>query len=196
MDVGGAVQALSLGGRHTCALLSNGDVRCWGQNSYGQLGYGNKLPIGDDETPASVSAVNVGGDVVQVSAGESHTCALLATGEVRCWGAGATGRPWPRAPSSSAGACRLLSQFYARFFGAYFIFVNRTGTEGPFHFWGGSQIVDPFGETEATAKYGEPDLLVHTLELDKIRQARLKTPLRRDEDVSLTIRELARINSM
>jgi len=97
-------------------------------------------------------------------------------------------------PSTSPGACRLLSQFYARLFGAYFIFVNRVGTEGPFHFWGGSQVVNPFGETEATAKYGEPDLLIHTLELDKIREVRIKMPLRRDEDVAFTIRELVRMS--
>jgi predicted amidohydrolase len=96
-------------------------------------------------------------------------------------------------PSTSPGACRLLSQFYARLFGVYFIFVNRVGTEGPFHFWGGSQIVNPFGQTEATARYGEPDLLIHTLDLDKIRAARLKMPLRRDEDTALTQRELARV---
>ncbi|MCI0695582.1 hypothetical protein L0337_26705 [candidate division KSB1 bacterium] len=95
-------------------------------------------------------------------------------------------------PATSPGACRLLSQFYARMFAAYFIFVNRIGAEGPFHFWGGSQILNPFGEIEATAKYGERDLLIHTLDLEKIREARLKMPLRRDEDVALTIRELAR----
>ncbi len=98
--------------------------------------------------------------------------------------------------STSPGTCRMLSQFYARMFGAYFVFVNRVGAEGPFHFWGGSQIVNPFGETEATAKYAEPDLLVHTLDLNKIRAARLQMPLRRDEDMALTQRELARIAEM
>jgi predicted amidohydrolase len=96
-------------------------------------------------------------------------------------------------PSTSAGACRLLSQFYARLFGAYFVFVNRAGKEGPFQFWGGSQIINPFGEAEASAKIGTPDLLVHALDLNKIRQARLKMPLRRDEDISLTRRELKRL---
>lgn len=98
----------------------------------------------------------------------------------------------PSMPPTSPGTCRLLSQFYARMFGAYFIFVNRVGTEGPFHFWGGSQVVDPFGAVEATAKIREPDLLIHTLDLEKIRAARLKMPLRRDEDVALTLRELAK----
>ncbi|MDZ7291390.1 MAG: carbon-nitrogen hydrolase [candidate division KSB1 bacterium] len=95
-------------------------------------------------------------------------------------------------PSTSPGACRLLSHFYARMFGAYFIFVNRVGSEGPFRFWGGSQIVNPFGQVEATAKYGEPELLIHELDFEKIRQARLEMPLRRDEDLALTLRELVR----
>ena len=95
-------------------------------------------------------------------------------------------------PLTSPGTCRLLSQFYARMFGAYFIFVNRVGAEGPFHFWGGSQVVDPFGAVEATAKIREPDLLIHTLDLEKIRAARLKMPLRRDEDVALTLRALVK----
>jgi len=95
--------------------------------------------------------------------------------------------------STSAGACRLLSQFYARMFGAYFIFANRAGEEGPFHFWGGSQIIDPFGEIEAAAKIAAPDLLVHTIDLNKIRAARINMPLRRDEDMALTIRELTRM---
>jgi len=111
---------------------------------------------------------------------------------IHCSSAG-NSMPLSLEPSTSAGACRLLSQFYARMFGAYFIFVNRVGKEGPFNFWGGSQIVDPFGEIEATAKYGEPDLLIHSIDLAKIRAARLKMPLRRDEDIALTIRELLRL---
>lgn len=115
---------------------------------------------------------------------------------IHCSSAGSASpkNPPVNEPPTSPGACRLLSQFYARMFGAYFVFVNRVGDEGPFHFWGGSQIVNPFGETEATAKYGEPDLLIHTLDLDKIREARIKMPLRRDEDVAFTMRELARIS--
>src|SRR5690606_4931314 len=42
--------------------------------------------IGDDETPASAGDVDVGGAVTQIAAGDSHTCALLDTGAVRCWG--------------------------------------------------------------------------------------------------------------
>ncbi len=88
VDVGGFVTQISTGQNHTCALLSNGNVRCWGEGSYGQLGYGNTNSIGDDETPASAGDVNVGGTVTQISTGAYHTCALLNTGNVRCWGYG------------------------------------------------------------------------------------------------------------
>jgi cysteine-rich repeat protein len=91
VDVGGPVQQLAGGWNHVCALLTTGNVRCWGDGSSGQLGYGNLNFIGDDETPASAGDVNVGGPVRQIAAADYHTCAVLTTGKVRCWGAGALG---------------------------------------------------------------------------------------------------------
>lgn len=82
------VRQISAGWIHTCALLSNGAVRCWGGNSFGQLGYGHKNQIGDDEAPRAAGNVNVGGSVQQIAAGGFHTCALLTNGAVRCWGNG------------------------------------------------------------------------------------------------------------
>ncbi|MBL8019650.1 MAG: hypothetical protein JNM27_08310 [Leptospirales bacterium] len=92
VNVGGTVTQITVGGSHMCALLSSGNVLCWGLNTNGQLGYGNTNTIGDDEVPASAGDVNVGGTVTQISAGNSHTCALLTNGAVRCWGSGANGR--------------------------------------------------------------------------------------------------------
>ncbi|MEK6705535.1 MAG: chromosome condensation regulator, partial [Bdellovibrionota bacterium] len=92
INVGGDVIQIAAGGYHTCALLSAGNIRCWGRSNYGQLGYGNTNNIGDNEIPASAGDINVGGDVVQITAGEYHTCALLSTSKVRCWGYGAYGR--------------------------------------------------------------------------------------------------------
>ena len=87
VDVGGKVTQLALGAAHTCALLDNGHVRCWGDAGlYGQLGYGNKNDIGDNEKPASAGDVDIGGVVTQLAAGDNHTCALLDNGHVRCWG--------------------------------------------------------------------------------------------------------------
>ncbi len=86
--VGGKVVQLTAGAHHTCALLETGTVRCWGSGEYGQLGYGNWNNIGDDETPASAGDVDVGGRVVKIDAGFSHTCALLEGGSLHCWGGG------------------------------------------------------------------------------------------------------------
>lgn len=83
------VKDLALGSRHTCALLSDETVKCWGRNNEGQLGYANSSSnpsIGGNELPSSVGAVNVGGPVQKVVAGGDTTCALLKTGVVRCWG--------------------------------------------------------------------------------------------------------------
>lgn len=84
--VGGPVLQITTGVAHVCALLPEGRVRCWGRGADGALGYGNGLDIGDDETPDSAGDVPVGGRVVQIAAGGFHTCALLDTGKVRCWG--------------------------------------------------------------------------------------------------------------
>ncbi len=63
-----------------------------GQGCGGRLGTGATASIGDDETPATISDVALGGRAVQISAGVEHTCALLDTGRVRCWGANGEGQ--------------------------------------------------------------------------------------------------------
>jgi alpha-tubulin suppressor-like RCC1 family protein len=85
---------VSAGGSHTCALLDNGTVRCWGLGIDGQLGYGNSTTIGDNETPGSVAPVDLGAgrSAIAISAGDVHTCALLENGTVRCWGEASSGQ--------------------------------------------------------------------------------------------------------
>ncbi len=81
----GAV-SVAAGGAHTCALLGDGSVRCWGSNGAGQLGdntSSNRL------VPVVVSGLS---GAVAITAGNQHTCALLATGAARCWGFNATGQ--------------------------------------------------------------------------------------------------------
>lgn len=86
--------AISAGGAHTCAILDTGKVVCWGSGSSGQLGYGNASDIGDDETPVSAGSVSLGPGqtAVAIAAGRLHTCAIMSTGALRCWGAGASGQ--------------------------------------------------------------------------------------------------------
>jgi alpha-tubulin suppressor-like RCC1 family protein len=92
VDVGGVAVQLVAGNAHTCALLVGGTVRCWGWAAQGQLGYGNLQDIGDDELPSAAGDVDVGAAVVQIAADGNHTCALLESGQVRCWGNGGEGR--------------------------------------------------------------------------------------------------------
>lgn len=69
----------------TCGRLSTGAVKCWGGTTDG-LGYGNQEDIGDDELPADVGEIELGGVAIDLSSGDQHVCALLETGGVRCWG--------------------------------------------------------------------------------------------------------------
>lgn len=80
------VTAISTGAYHTCALLSNKTVVCWGYNSDGQLGNSNATPR--QPTPIPVTGLT---NVTAIAAGQKHTCALLADKTVKCWGDGEVG---------------------------------------------------------------------------------------------------------
>jgi alpha-tubulin suppressor-like RCC1 family protein len=92
IDPADPVRQIATGYRHTCALLESGRVYCWGSNGVNQLGYPNVANVGDNETPQVMGPVDVGGRVLQISAGHSHTCALMDEGMLRCWGSNVDGQ--------------------------------------------------------------------------------------------------------
>jgi len=85
--------AVSAGDQHTCAIVQNPvslsppSVRCWGSNAYGQLGRGTTG--GDFSTPAVVPGTS---GAIAVAAGGRHSCAVLATRAVVCWGFNGNGQ--------------------------------------------------------------------------------------------------------
>jgi alpha-tubulin suppressor-like RCC1 family protein len=79
----GSVLQVSAGGRHSCARLADGTLRCWGDNGDGQLGLGAGA-VRATSTPTEVPGLD---GVAEVVAGEYHSCALLVDGRVYCWGA-------------------------------------------------------------------------------------------------------------
>lgn len=92
VQVGAPVAEITAGLGHTCVRTPTNEVRCWGYNGFGQLGYGNTDSIGDNEHPVVAGVVDVGAPVVQIAADGNHTCAITDTGNVRCWGAAGEGR--------------------------------------------------------------------------------------------------------
>ena len=115
----------------------------------------------------------------------------------------------------------IINKFYARVFGIYNICANRVGSEKwrmeqsiaaaeakriasaepanpvldeqSFRFWGGSEIINPFGQTIAKAALHEPDVITADLSRDLLRKKRIMLPYLRNDDPYFTFRELQRI---
>lgn len=84
VDVSGlssGVAAIAAGDGHTCARTSGGGVKCWGSNSWGQLGDGSGS---DSDVPVNVSGLASGASAIGV--GSQHSCAVVSGGRVLCWG--------------------------------------------------------------------------------------------------------------
>lgn len=90
LGTGRTATALAAGGDNTCAILDDGTLRCWGNNLSGQLGQGSGNALIDLGTGRTAVAVAVGG--IPVPASGSHVCAILDTGDVKCWGSNGQGK--------------------------------------------------------------------------------------------------------
>jgi predicted amidohydrolase len=87
----------------------------------------------------------------------------------------------------------MINQAYAETYSLFIVYGNRCGFEDGVGFWGGSEIVDPFGQRIAKAKYYDQDFVVGEVGFEAVRRKRTMSPLLRDEDIDLTINELMRI---
>jgi alpha-tubulin suppressor-like RCC1 family protein len=93
------ILAVAAGGQHTCALTAERTVLCWGKNGFGELGNGTTV---DSLVPVAVLGLAPG--VLSLSAGANGTCAITASGALRCWGLNYAGVIGSDANSKSAVA--------------------------------------------------------------------------------------------
>ena len=79
---GRTATALALGNYHSCAILGDGSIHCWGYNGYGQLGDGTNTNL---NTPVAVN-LPAGRTATALALGWQHSCAILDDGSAMCWG--------------------------------------------------------------------------------------------------------------
>lgn len=70
-----------LGSQHSCVITNTNGVKCWGRNEFGQLGDGTNI-----NRTLPIDVVGLNNNVIDISIGQLHTCAILNTGPVMCWG--------------------------------------------------------------------------------------------------------------
>ena len=93
--------AIAAGGFHSCAILGDGSVNCWGLGADGQLG--NGVSGGEVRAVVPVVVTGIGPDrPVALAAGGYHTCALLSSGRVQCWGFNKNGQAGSGSPNAPA----------------------------------------------------------------------------------------------
>lgn len=97
--VGDGYVQVSAGNGHTCAVRTDGTIHCFGENDDGELGTGTS---GTDElSPVEVAGIT---NAVRVECGSDHSCASLADGTARCWGANRSGQLGTSSPATRASA--------------------------------------------------------------------------------------------
>ncbi len=81
------ITAITAGSYHACAITSGGGLMCWGANYSGQLGDGTTT-----DRLTAVPVVGLASGVAALAAGEGHTCAVMSSGAVKCWGGNEAGQ--------------------------------------------------------------------------------------------------------
>ena len=88
---------------------------------------------------------------------------------------------------------RGITRFFGRMLQVFVVFVNRVGTEGDLRFWGGSHVVDPWGNVVASASESDEQLLDVDIDLDDVRRRRREIPLVKEARLGLIRREVERL---
>jgi alpha-tubulin suppressor-like RCC1 family protein len=131
-------RSVSLGSWHSCAVNNDDEVLCWGRADSGQLGRPVIPEQGWSREPVRVDVANV----VQVAAGEDHTCARTRAGKVWCWGSTAGGRMGAQPDDLGCdGRCQLSPLEVDRLDDVIDIAVTASSTcaslrNGEVHCWG------------------------------------------------------------
>src|SRR5262249_40681265 len=89
LGTGLTAKSISAGMHHACALLSNNQIKCWGDNPYGTLGQGDTVPrtiLARMGAALPVVSLGTGRTAKAVYASQQVTCALLDTNQLKCWG--------------------------------------------------------------------------------------------------------------
>ncbi len=93
------VKSVAVGFDHTCAILNDDTVKCWGHNSSGQIGGGS----GTDNTTSGTPGDPLSGTASRIATGTYHTCAVLSDKSVQCWGNNELGQTGGGTPSLGSG---------------------------------------------------------------------------------------------
>ena len=123
LGAGFVPQQVSTYSRHTCAVSTEGQMKCFGANERGQLGYGDTVTRGGSGTSGNdlpFVSLGSGTSVVEVSAGSFHTCALLNTSRLKCFGYGdlrILGTTGPETPTIGDGPGEMGDNLSAVDFG-------------------------------------------------------------------------------
>lgn len=86
-----------------------------------------------------------------------------------------------------------ITHFYGRMFQVFVVFVNRVGVEGQLHFWGGSHVIDPWGNVVAEVPQGQQQSLTVDIDLAEVRRRRRQVPLVKEARLGLLQREIGRL---
>jgi len=131
----GAAQAIALGAGHdhTCAVIDDGSVFCWGDNIEGCLGSDQGTAISSSPVPLPVVGI---ANATAVAGGFNHTCAVLTTSEIACWGHGNAGELGDGLGVSSLTPVSVAMINDAIAVSAGQFFTCALSSAGPVHCWG------------------------------------------------------------